>query len=355
MLQQISKLEVEDYNLEFEWIIQDLWNFQWMDEDYLVSKTLNFKEANVSSAIKFYPNENTFTFLNGDNFAYGNAHFDIKLGEYDFGSSWKFDYKLRLSSEMMDDFYVEEDGSYKFPFSISYTVGHYDEDFSNSELDIDYENNVSSGGSENEEFVMVDEKKNESVVDSEVTSSVFEDPKMVVENSAFVSELTDVESIEIIDDKHPDFLPSTSSRHSDEEDLNASHETSVVAARKLSDISRETVRNILSNQYDISDILIDNYKTFSIDERTRIAKCLSKSSKIHNFFDILTCAEFWQCSLLKEFVVKDLLNKLDCKELLSSNGWKDLKSNAALYAEIVEIISNGFLHKDFSSPIVFFL
>lgn len=355
MLQQISKLKVDDYDLEFEWIIQDLWNFQWMDEDYLVSKTLNFKEANVSSAIKFYPNENTFTFLNGDNFAYGNAHFDIKLGEYDFGSSWKFDFKLRLSSEMMDEFYVEEDESYKFPFKISYTVGHYDEDGSNSEFDIDYERNVSSEGSENEEFVMVDEKKNESVVDSEVTSSVYEDPGMVVENSAFVSELTDVESIEIIDDKHPDFRPSTSSRNSDEGDLNATNETSVVSARKLCEKSRETVRYLLSNQAGIGDILINNYKKFSNDEKTGIAKCLSTSSTILNFFDILTCAEFWQCGLLKEFVVKDLLIKLDCKELLTSDGWKDLKSNAALYAEIVEIISTGFLHKDFSSAIVFFL
>lgn len=48
-MQQVSKITTKDYEVDFEWIMQSLWDFQWMPEDYIESQVLDFKEATVSS------------------------------------------------------------------------------------------------------------------------------------------------------------------------------------------------------------------------------------------------------------------------------------------------------------------
>ena len=49
MMNQVSKVTTKNYQMEFEWTMENLWAFQWTNEEFLESKVLNFKEAKVST------------------------------------------------------------------------------------------------------------------------------------------------------------------------------------------------------------------------------------------------------------------------------------------------------------------
>lgn len=48
-MKQISKVINKSYQMDFEWILENVWSFQWVGDEFIESKILNFAEAKVSS------------------------------------------------------------------------------------------------------------------------------------------------------------------------------------------------------------------------------------------------------------------------------------------------------------------
>lgn len=286
-----------------------------------------------------------------------------------FDITWNKDFYFRLSSAMMESFYDAEIDGYKFPFQIHYEVGHYEDIEADSDIGerSELENTDVSKFYEasDSDFVLVAKpsefddhiKSIEDIFDGESLNDTFRPLESasdfslnasveIIEETPKVSALSSLQSIPKryspnISDITVDSISSAATETDDS---------------KLLDASRATVVKMLSNQPGIGDIIFNNFKTFSEEEKKSITELLNRETTIGNFGDLLTVANHWGLNSLKDSIVENFMVHLECEELLLSKEWAKLRTLESLYNEIAILIIRHFLRmeNDFS-PLFFFL
>ena len=282
---------------------------------------------------------------------------------------------------MMESFFDAETDAYKFPFTILYQVGHYDEN-----ADEDINDSKFYEAFENEEFVMIDEKEKPDVIEEQgkKLKEFYKEYEDVFDNNSLedtfrpseaVSEATDIDSVEIINE-----TPKTSARtsliatpvkikisnysyeHGEDDKCSTCKATSTEpeSEPKLDDVefsyqSRATIIKMITSEPGMGNIIINNFRTFSNDEKAFIANKLYEATTIENFGDVLSCAEFWCYDDLTQTVVDHFIVKQDCEELLRSKEWAKLKNWENLYNYIGQLILTRSAKNDDNSPLAFFI
>lgn len=298
--------------------------------------------------IKYYPYEERFEFLYFDHSAegckYGNAQVEVFLGHLPFIKGAKKNFTLLASSEEIDQFYDGDLQAFRFPFEISYNVCCYrstkdEEDFEDVE-EVNGDGEAAEEAAEDAfEFVNQSDKSDESAIT--ITANPDQEVmEYLVEPSFDANETDQTEpDADQIEPEDSLIVPDMEARE----------------MKVLSPESRKVIQTLLKMPECFANIIIDHFKDYSAEEMKTVVKEVAVGLNIETFFEVLDCADFWDCNELKTLVTDGFMSSYDTKILINSAGFKKLKSNPNLLEMAKQLISDAFINKRINSPIIFFL